>query len=285
MDSRIPSSVQEMLTDYLKGLEETFADSVRGVYLHGSLALNDFDSCSEVDFVSMLDHDLNCEEMALLTDLHSDISDKYPHRIMQGSYINWSDQKDSSCLPLMDRLRTENDKKVSAPYFDGFMMTMSAKENVNPVTWWVLKQNGIPLKGPEPVDLPFKLNEEDLVDYVYENMQVYWKKRVEKFWQAAYHEASLPQNELDGEVAWTVLGLLRQLYTLREQKVISKLSAADYGLQHLPEAFHTIIKEAVRIRKQAPISTISLTNEAKLEDTYKLSHYIFEWADLQQKSS
>ncbi|WP_277674507.1 aminoglycoside adenylyltransferase domain-containing protein, partial [Piscibacillus halophilus] len=51
------------------------------------------------------------------------------------------------------------------------------------------------------------------------------------------------------EVEWTVLGLLRQYYTLMEKDIISKLEAGYYGLEILPTKWHPIIQEAINIRK------------------------------------
>ena len=46
-----------------------------------------------------------------------------------------------------------------------------------------------------------------------------------------------------------MLGVARQLYTLQTGKIASKTEAGIFCLQQLPERFHPILKEAIKIRK------------------------------------
>jgi len=45
--------------------------------------------------------------------------------------------------------------------------------------------------------------------------------------------------------------MLRQYYTLREKKITSKVDAGRYALEHLPQEWHPLIQEAVRIREES----------------------------------
>ena len=48
---------------------------------------------------------------------------------------------------------------------------------------------------------------------------------------------------------WVVLGILRTYYTLRERDITSKVDAAEYGLRHLPERWHWLIRYCLKIRQ------------------------------------
>lgn len=47
--------------------------------------------------------------------------------------------------------------------------------------------------------------------------------------------------------------MLRQLYTIQEHKVTSKIGAGEYGLKIIPQRWHGLIQEAISIKKGTPI--------------------------------
>lgn len=264
MDQRVPLAVRELAEAYVEGLEKNLPGQIVGVYLHGSAALGAFDAQSDVDFLVILNRKLTCEELVQLTDLHGELTDVYPFIIMEGSYVTNEDLGHS----------------VSAPYFDGFMMTPAGNGVVNPIMWRFIKEHGICLKGRPPEELAFHISDTELVDYVYQTMNTYWRQRVKRMAKAATQANSfaLPF-DLDFEIEWTVLGILRQVYTLKKHRMTSKLGAGQYGIDTLPEAYHPIIEEAIRIRKRKEKSAFYSTKE-KLHDTFQLIDYLFNIAEI-----
>jgi hypothetical protein len=262
MDVRVPLAVRDMTEAYIEGLDKCLPGLIVGVYLHGSAALEAFDAQSDVDFLAIIRRKLTCEELVQLTDLHCELNEHYPPFIMEGSYVTNEDLGQS----------------IQAPYFDGFMMTPASIGALNPITWWVIQERGICLRGLTPKNLTFQVSESDLISYVYENMTSYWKKRVRRLEQLWVLSQSLPEAlpfDLDAEIEWTVLGILRQIYTLKEHQITSKLGAGQYGLDTLPAPYHPIIKEAIRIRNRKD-STLYHSNRERLGDTFQLTHYLFD---------
>lgn len=54
----------------------------------------------------------------------------------------------------------------------------------------------------------------DLVSYTFENMNTHWASQIQKFEKSIEQLKYLPAGVIDEEIEWTVLGLLRQFYTL-----------------------------------------------------------------------
>lgn len=264
MDVRVPLAVRGMIDAYIEGLEKCLPGLIKGIYLHGSAALEAFDAQSDVDFLTIISRKLTCEELANLTDLHCELNENYSSFIMEGSYVT----------------NEELGQSVLAPYFDGFMMTPASSGALNPITWWLIQKRGICLKGLTPNHLTLQVSEADLVHYVYKNLNSYWKKRVKRMEQQLM-PLSLTEVlpfDLDAEIEWTVLGILRQVYTLKEYQITSKLGAGQYGLDTLPAAYHPIIKEAIRIRKREG-NNLYHSNRERLSDTFQLMHYLFDLAE------
>ncbi|MCU9614837.1 DUF4111 domain-containing protein [Caldibacillus lycopersici] len=147
---------------------------------------------------------------------------------------------------LFNKETNDPDKYV---IFNNGKLTFGEYYNFNPVTWWIMKQSGISLIGPNPKNIAFSIEPQQLRAYVHENMNSYWANRMIAVEKHMEELVDLPIEHLNEEIEWTVLGLLRQFYTLKESAIISKLDAGSYGLQHLPQEWHPIIKEAMDIRE------------------------------------
>ena len=83
----------------------------------------------------------------------------------------------------------------------------------------------------------------------------------------------LSSEDILEEIEWTVLGLLRQYYTLMEGEITSKTAAGVYGLNHFPKEYHRIIKEAVNSRMGRKECLFNSERE-RLESTKEFSNYL-----------
>ena len=109
----------------------------------------------------------------------------------------------------------------------------------------------------------------DLKEYVLNNMNRYWAYRIEKLENTKGWDRK-SRKMVDEEIEWTVLGILRQFYTLEEGDVISKKGAGNYGLRHLDEPMHGIIKEALSIREETD-SVMKSTNGVRIDKLITLT--------------
>ncbi|MBC5638796.1 DUF4111 domain-containing protein [Ornithinibacillus sp. BX22] len=145
--------------------------------------------------------------------------------------------------------------------------------NFNPVTWWMLKNNGINILGPDPKDFEFDIQPQQLVSYVLKNMNAYWANRIKTAENSINDLVAMPTNQIDYEIEWTVLGLLRQFFTLKEYDIVSKLDAGEYGLTQIPYEWHSIIEEAMNIRKGIKAS-IFRSDWERIDKTIRFSKYL-----------
>lgn len=221
---KIPVSVQSVLNEYMTLLNERLPNTLVGLYLHGSIALNAFvENSSDIDFLTIINHRLSTSEATILYEIHQSIASSSKIE-MDGHYL----------------LQEEIASQAEGLYYNGGQLQEGAV--INPVTWWILKNNGIPVLGEE---LNIAVDIMDLLSYVFENMNTYWADRIKI---EIDQLLILPKEVLDEEIEWSVLGILRPYYTLREHDIVSKLGAGEYALEHVPEEWHNIINEAIQIR-------------------------------------
>lgn len=86
---------------------------------------------------------------------------------------------------------------------------------INHVTWWILKNHGITVIGPQSNLFTITVDWDELIRKMHHNLNTYW---------ASYtvHPRRMAQFFTDYGIQWIVLGVLRQFYTFHEQAITSK---------------------------------------------------------------
>lgn len=226
----IPETVKKAVDTYMSLSHKLLPDYQLELFIHGSIGLNTYESNkSDIDCIIVTNPELTLDQKEILNQLHLQF-EQQENIPMDCVYIAKADL--SSQSPFLNTYFYYNEGTLS--YGDYF--------NFNPVTWWTLHQNY--------QDSPFPTTTgSQLRDYVFQNMQQYWKPYIERLKREVQLDLSISDEEIKEEIEWIVLGLLRQFYTLKEVGVTSKYDAGIYGLQHLPKQWHPIIQLAIRIRK------------------------------------
>jgi hypothetical protein len=123
----------------------------------------------------------------------------------------------------------------------------------------VLRKHGICVFGE---DLPFVYDTslDELLKYVINNMNTYWVSWIDRL-ENKLETTAIPNRteieQIDDAVEWCTLGMLRQLYTIKERDITSKIGTGEYGLKILPERWHELIREAIAIKRREPMPIYS----------------------------
>lgn len=235
MDKRIPTSIRPLLAAYIGALEAEAPGLVTGLYIHGSIALDAYTpGQSDIDATAFLSRPATTTDLAKLSALHTAHTSTYPRPLLEVSYLQWSDLG-----------KAEHDI-ISPIYHDGFFKA-AGNFDANLVTWWVIQNHGITLIGPQPSKLSLHVDWNILLKLMHENLNSYWIRFIQKPRGIAWFLH-------DSGIEWIILGVLRQYYSFVAHDITSKLGAGEYALTHLPEKWNRIIREALRIRNQEPVS-------------------------------
>lgn len=252
----MPELVQDVLDLYRSLVEDRLPERVIGFYLYGSLALGSYDhGFSDVDFIAVLNRRISEAECEALGSIHAVVAAKFEKPILMGSY-----------LQLEDLGRLENDMQPSPFYYEGRFQN-SGHCDINLVTWWVLKHKGVAVWGRPAQDLPFEVDWDVLIARMAENLHSYWGSLIARIKK---DPASLD----DDWVSWSVLGILRLLYSFRESDIMSKIGAGEYALSVMSENRHRILNESIRIR-QGKNESLYDTLEKRAEDTLRFMDEAF----------
>jgi hypothetical protein len=267
---RLHNSINQVLSEYINLWKERLPNRLEGLYIHGSIVLDAFiDDSSDIDFVIMTNNRLTEKEVKVLSDIHTVIAGKFDKPKLDGSFIIWKD---------LGKIQTEHND--SYPYYNEGKIEFTSE--FNPITWWLLKNKGISILGPDITQETFNTDSSLLTTYVIENMNSYWAGRVHNMENSIERVVNLPVKDIDEEVEWSVLGLLRQYYTLKEKGIISKVGAGEYGLLNLPEEWHSIITEALNIRKNIRVRIFN-SEEKRLHETLNFSKFLIQYCNRMQE--
>ncbi len=261
MDSRVPIPVQKVVHDYITLFQNKLPKTLEGFYLHGSIALDAYiNGSSDVDFISVVNKSLTAQDVEVISALHKKLNRKYKDTGMDGCY-----------LFVEDIGKKQSEVKGCLHVNEG--RTNWGNDTINPITWWILKNKGIAILGPDVATYNFNVDERVLDEYVLENMNSYWSSRLKKI--KKYKAFLIPNKLVDLEVEWSITGILRQFYTLQEHDIVSKIDACKYAMHHLPKEFHNIINEAISIREGSDIRYCS-SKKQRIDDTIQCMTYILE---------
>lgn len=230
MDARIPSILHPLFQDYIDLVDRELPDRISACYLEGSLALGGFDpQLSDIDFVAVLNGKATLGDFESIQNIHKMIEGRYSRWKFEGRYLQPEDlgRSDAEVEPFPN-------------YHDG-KLSWSTQFGLSSITWWILKNRGIAVFGPPPQAFGYSIDMELLIQKQLENLNSYW---------ASWTKKPLRILTLlsDWGIQWAVLGVLRPFYTLHEREMTTKIKAGEYALEHLPERWHAIIREAIALR-------------------------------------
>jgi hypothetical protein len=226
----VPASIQPILDDYISLVNQHLPDLLRAFYIEGSIALGGFNErFSDIDFVAVLHRRTNPTEFEALRHIHKAIEKNDPRWKLSGSYLS-SDDLDGF------------DKVKSHPHYHDSVLRLDGHFELQSVEGWILKNHGIAIIGPEPQELPFTIDWDALIERMRENLNSYWAR-----WTRRPDGFMVMLS--DWGIQWTVLGVLRQFYSFRENTITTKTKAGEYALTCLPICWHRLVQEAINIRE------------------------------------
>ncbi|MCU4768371.1 DUF4111 domain-containing protein [Bacillus toyonensis] len=247
----LPAEVKQLMEQYIVGLKEIFLDGkIVGVYVYGSIALGAFHiETSDVDFVAVLNDSVNEAEKQQIVELHKKMSESTLGKRMDGMYI-----------PLADLGKYNHEINEYVYCADG--KANIGHWDINAVTWWTLKNQGITVIGKEVEDLPLQIKWDDVVNTMQYNVEQYWSEKAKQPYLFFIEEW----------VESAVVTMGRILYTLDHKTIVSKDSGLQYLLERSAKEWEPLLKEVERMRYDPKEKKkLSIWRRADMTKRYLLS--------------
>ena len=168
-----------------------------------------------------------------------------------------------------------NERTIEVPsVFEGSMNFSDWGDGLTAVTLKELKTTALTLSGTPAYALAIEIKDEELNRVLFENINSYWCKWVNK--HSPFHYRYLFLLSFPWLTEWSVLGVARQLYTLQTGKITSKVNAGYYALEVLPHKYRQIIQQSIEIRKSDNKLLYLKPSIKRAEQTIKCLNFIIE---------
>lgn len=219
------SDAVPLVAEFRTRLPEILGERLLGLYLTGSAVAEDFDpDVSDVDLLAVTDS-LVLDRFEALDTMHEEIALAHPHwrgRI-EIAYVSAS---------TLRMYRTERSPILITSPGEPFHARETGREWT--LGWSVVGASGLALLGPPPATFIAPISREEYREAVCEQAED---------WRGWVTEIESP-----GYASYAVLTLCRALYGWTHGEQASKLRAAAWTAQQMPE-WHDLIEEALRTRR------------------------------------
>ncbi|MEL3971216.1 aminoglycoside adenylyltransferase domain-containing protein [Rossellomorea oryzaecorticis] len=232
----IPKKINELLGTYFDSLELKAPNLLEGYYLYGSASLGAFKyGVSDIDFIAVINRKLTDIDVNILKEIHKNMQRKYPKASLDGFYITEND------------LVSLNSGSISGVYFNDGKFNGYKEFCKNSIDAYQLKKYGITIKGQNIEEHFYSIDWNILINNMKNNLNTYWFG----WWIGCKKFPSFNYIGLLFSihmVEWGVLGVSRLYYTFNEKDITSKVGAGEYALKVVPQRWHKIINESLRLR-------------------------------------
>ncbi|MDR7071682.1 aminoglycoside adenylyltransferase domain-containing protein [Fictibacillus barbaricus] len=259
----IPATVNIVLQTYFKMVDEKLPNLLESFYLFGSVSIVAYqEGLSDIDFYAVVKRKLTKADLEVLKQIHQDMKGQFPKPGLDGMYV------------MRDDLEGHNEGESSCPYFNEGNLQGFRPFHRNWIDAYQLKKYGIVVKGLPVESYNYPVDWNLLKTNLVENINGYWLNWVNR----CKRVTSLQYLGLfvsPSMIEWGVLGVTRLYYSLREEDITSKMGAGEYALKTVPEEYHLIIREALRIRNGNTFSLYSSIFKRR-RDTLKYMKFMIK---------
>lgn len=218
--------VNDFLEILLSQLRNILGDKLIGLYVHGSLVKGDFDDdISDIDLMAATSSVIDESDFNALQKMHNDLV---------AAHQQWIDRLEIAYMSLraLNTFKTETSKIGIISPGEPFQMIDAGKDWL--LNWYFVREYGVTLFGPRPDTIIEPTSRAEFIQTVKEQAaawRLYIKKAQSRLFQA-----------------YAILTMCRSLYSVTHGEQVSKIQAARWAEQELPE-WAWLIRNAVAWRK------------------------------------
>jgi hypothetical protein len=249
-----------VLHELTRGLQATLGPDLTGVYLQGSFAVGGFDPHSDVDYIIVIEQELNEGQVAVLQSMHARIYDLD---------CAWAQHLEGSYFPK-ETLRLPPQPGEQLWYLDNGARQLIRSVHCNTlVVRWQLRQHGIALFGPPPTELVDPIPEAALRREILAVIHD-WGGEIlanpEHFNNRFYQ-------------GFIMLSFCRMLHSLHTATIESKRRSAKWAKAVLDPAWRDLIDRTWATRPVPEVSVRTPADPADFQRTLEFVRYITHLAD------
>ena len=222
---------QELITDFISASGETLCTNLVGIYLHGSLAMGCFNpAASDIDIIAVIDGSITDEKKLKFMERVVKLNEHAPAKGIEVSVV-----KREYCKPFV--YPTPYELHFSPMHLKRFsenpkeyVKNMKGTDRDLAAHFTIINKYGIVLYGEPISDVFGEVPVEDYADSIVRDIE-----------NARYDIIENP--------VYVTLNLCRVLAFLKDELYLSKEKGGEWGLKFLPEAYRSLVSQALSCYK------------------------------------
>jgi hypothetical protein len=218
-------SINTILEILLAQMQAILGDKLVGLYLYGSLVTGDFDdTVSDIDLLAALTDDLDEQDFSALDAMHNKLVQDYPERKdrLEIAYLS---------LGALKTFKTQASPIGIISPGTPFQIIQAGKEWL--MNWYMVLTIGVTLFGPTPDTIIEPISKAEFVEAIKKHVLA-WRKYIKDV-------------ERRPSQAYAILTMCRGLHTTRNGEQVSKVRAAAWAKNELPQ-WASLIDKALQWR-------------------------------------
>lgn len=232
----VSSIVQLLLNEVKKVLKSQFI----GMYIHGSLAIGDFNIySSDIDFFVVTKDVVSKDLFIALEEMHKHIvqkNNRWANRL-EGSYV------------CKEMLKSKEPPNIPRPYINGGEFSLSNHGYEWIIELYTIREDGIIIEGPRPKELINPISSKELKQASLRILNEWWAPML----------SNTSQLENCEYQAYSVLTMCRILYMVEYGAVVSKRKAGKWASGILCNRWSKLIEQAMLWKKGEVFNNINET--------------------------
>lgn len=208
------ADIDAILHSLRSQIQQILGEKLVGLYLYGSLVTGDFDhALSDIDLLAVTASEINRQDFDRLDRMHADFVVSHPL---------WNDRIEIAYLATaaLATFREHSSTIVIISPGEPFHRKEAGKDWL--INWWMVRNYGVTLVGPEPAAVIPPIAQEEFLQAVREQVQAWGSYITETRHSRPFQ-------------AYAILTLCRALYALANGKQVSKRRAALWAADHFPQ--------------------------------------------------
>ena len=252
------ADLNAVLYEFISRVQRVLRDDFIGAYLQGSFAIGDFDIYSDVDFLIVLEEDVSDVLLPELQSLHRQVF------VLPSA---WAQHLEGSYLPKAALRHLPPPTRKFLYLGHGNRELVRSNHDDSLVVYWVWRERGIALTGPDPRGLVSPVSLDALRREILDTM-VTWREQ----WLA--NPDGLNNRFYQ---PFAVLSYCRMLHTLQTGTVESKRAGAAWATEVLDNRWKQLIQRAWDDRPGDPLLKLrQQADAADLEGTWEFMKYALD---------
>lgn len=240
----IPEHLQSFSRDLTDALKNTLADSLFGVYIHGSLTYGGYvKERSDIDLLVLLSKKLTSEDTERLDESFATLKETYPTEVrnVELAMLLLSEINQRPNMLHSQYTFMHNEPK-GVETLDGFWIELSNT-----------RENGIVLTGPEP---------KEIIPEIYRKVLI--EANRQKFVELHKNAPNWESQDLWNQT-YILVQASRVLYSLKNDlKLIAKQDALAWASENAPEQFNEMLRVA-----QSKLDNFEGSREQVISDNWQ----------------